>query len=98
MSNSIHDPAVAQADARPAPLFRDATVDDVPALVALVQSAYRGESSRSRTCRWSSITAKPPQSIAKIPTSSRSRATAQSLRCEAPSPQSRARRTHRDVQ
>ena len=27
--------------------FRDATVDDIPALVALVTSAYRGESSRA---------------------------------------------------
>ncbi len=28
------------------PTFRDATGDDVPALVALVESAYRGDSSR----------------------------------------------------
>ena len=30
-----------------APVFRDATPDDVPAIVALVESAYRGESSRA---------------------------------------------------
>jgi GNAT superfamily N-acetyltransferase len=30
-----------------APTFRLATVDDVPAIVALVESAYRGESSRA---------------------------------------------------
>ncbi|CAM5672839.1 hypothetical protein SCYAM73S_02865 [Streptomyces cyaneofuscatus] len=29
------------------PTFRDATGDDVPALVALVESAYRGDSSRA---------------------------------------------------
>ena len=34
-------------DARPTPGFRDATVADVPALVALVTSAYRGEASRA---------------------------------------------------
>ena len=44
MSNSVSDPA-RRADAAPA--FRNATADDVPALVALVTSAYRGASSRS---------------------------------------------------
>ena len=34
-------------DARPTPGFRDATVADVPALVALVTSAYRGQASRA---------------------------------------------------
>ena len=43
MSNSVSDPARG-ADATP--VFRNATADDVPALVALVTSAYRGESSR----------------------------------------------------
>ena len=33
-------------DARPTPRFRDATVADIPALVALVTSAYRGDASR----------------------------------------------------
>ncbi|WP_101925930.1 MULTISPECIES: GNAT family N-acetyltransferase [Luteimonas] len=34
------------ADGRIAPVFRDATPADVPALVALVTSAYRGDASR----------------------------------------------------
>ena len=33
-------------DARPTPRFRDATVADIPSLVALVTSAYRGDASR----------------------------------------------------
>ena len=34
-------------DARPTPRFRDASVADIPALVALVTSAYRGDASRA---------------------------------------------------
>ncbi len=34
-------------DTRPSPAFRAATADDVPELVALIESAYRGDSSRT---------------------------------------------------
>ncbi|MCD9028170.1 GNAT family N-acetyltransferase [Luteimonas sp. BDR2-5] len=52
MPNPAPEPATprpAAHDAAPpfAPRFRAATADDVPALVALVTSAYRGESSRA---------------------------------------------------
>ncbi len=46
MSNSAPDPAIVKARSA-SPPFRDATPDDVNALVALVTSAYRGEASRS---------------------------------------------------
>ncbi|MFF2730796.1 GNAT family N-acetyltransferase [Streptomyces sp. NPDC058008] len=38
---------IAPAAARPELTFRDATQDDVPALVRLVESAYRGDASRA---------------------------------------------------
>jgi ribosomal protein S18 acetylase RimI-like enzyme len=34
-------------DTETAPAFRDATIDDIPALVTLVTSAYRGDASRA---------------------------------------------------
>jgi ribosomal protein S18 acetylase RimI-like enzyme len=45
-SGDVPSSVVTEPD-RPSVSFRDATVDDVEAVVALVESAYRGESSRA---------------------------------------------------
>ncbi len=47
MSDTATPPAERATARTPAPRFRAATAEDVPALVALVTSAYRGESSRA---------------------------------------------------
>ncbi|MFE4519464.1 GNAT family N-acetyltransferase [Kitasatospora sp. NPDC056783] len=47
MTDAATDPAADTAGPAGEPAFRPATTADVPALVALVESAYRGDSSRA---------------------------------------------------